>query len=328
MNGPEAGAGSGIATLLVSPQPFTQADVAAVETLARKMQFVIAVSPTHVGESAFSYLTSSRDFPKFMATYPLDLSPPTDDRPFFFYMVRPGHLLHRSAWHQGNLDQDVNLRAVVVLGSLLITVVALTFLCILLPLFITSRRELKRPHLPLLLFFAGIGLGFMCIEMSQMQRLMVFLGHPTYGLTVVLFALLLSSGLGSRLTQGVAEDGVKRAARLRLALLLVGLAIFAVLTPYVTAACAGASTPVRIAISVALLLPLGMLLGMPFPLGMKLAAKRAPALIPWLWGINGATSVCASVIAVVIALQFGITASFLTGAGCYALALVSVLAVG
>jgi hypothetical protein len=163
----------------------------------------------------------------------------------------------------------------------------------------------------------------MLVEISQMQRLIVFLGHPVYGLSVVLFALLLSSGLGSFSTRGMAEGNLRSGAILRLVLLLGVLVVFGLLTPRAMTAFQAATTGGRIAVATGVLLPLGFFMGMAFPLGMKLASRESAALMPWLWGINGATSVCASVVAVVIAMGAGISAAFWTGWVCYALALLA-----
>ena len=311
----------GVVTLMASPSPFSRQDVAAAEALARRMGFGVVLSPTHAADQTFAALTSGAGPARVAATYPLDISPPTDNRPFFFHLARPRELLQVRAGETGNVA--THLQAVHVLGLLLVTVVGLTLACLLLPLWLTARRGARRGHLPLFVFFGGIGLGFMFIEISQMQRLIVLLGHPTYGLTVILFSLLLSSGLGSRLTQGVEGARLARAGAVRLGLLLLGLAAFGLLTPYVVSAQEGATTPVRIALAVALLFPLGLLLGAPFPLGLKLAADRSPEITPWLWGINGAASVLASVLAVVVALYAGITASFWTGVGGYVVALLA-----
>ena len=108
------------------------------------------------------------------------------------------------------------MKAVATLGMLLVTVTALTALCILLPLWLTRDRVQLAGTGPLFLFFIAIGLGFMLIETSQMQRLILALGHPTYGLSVVLFALLLSSGIGSYLTAGVSEGSSGGVGRNRL----------------------------------------------------------------------------------------------------------------
>ncbi len=213
-----------------------------------------------------------------------------------------------------------NMEAVFVLGTLLFTVLLLTALCIFVPLFVTSDRKALAGAAPLVTFFAAIGFGFMLVETSQMQRLIVVLGHPTYGLTVVLFSLLLSSGIGSALTSRIAPGAFGPAGMVRLAGLLGLLVVFGVITPMLTHRIEGAATPVRIAVSAALLAVPGLFMGMAFPLGLGLARNR-PALTPWLWGVNGATSVCASVLAVAIALSTTISTAFWAGCFCYLVAL-------
>jgi hypothetical protein len=250
----------------------------------------------------------------------VNIAPPTDDSPFFFHMLRPRDLLGLETWRAALRGSLADVQAVGVLGVLLLTVVGLTVLCIVVPLALTSDRGLLAGAAPLFVFFAGIGFGFMLVEISQMQRLIIFLGHPTYGLSVVLFAMLASSGVGSLAAGRLRAAGVR--AALPLLLLVVVLGVFGIVTPFVVRAFEAATTIVRIAVAVGLLLPIGFLMGMAFPLGMRAAAGRAATLTPWLWGINGATSVCASVIAIVIALQWGIAAAFWTGVACYVAAAV------
>jgi hypothetical protein len=199
----------------------------------------------------------------------------------------------------------------------------LTLLCIVGPLAQTARKVDLSGSLPLFIFFMSIGFGFMLIEMSQMQRLAIFLGHPTYGLSVALFTLLLSSGLGSYLTQRIPNPETGGAGTLCLAVLLGVLLIFGFLTPYVVSTFQSLTTPLRIAVAIAIIAPIGLCMGMAFPLGMKVANKAKPALTPWLWGVNGATSVCASVLALAIAFSSSISTSFWIGFGCYVLAFAS-----
>jgi hypothetical protein len=251
------------------------------------------------------------------------LSAPTDDRPFFFHTLRWSNLLRWDLYEQG--VTTVNMSAVFVLAALLLVTVVLTALCVLAPLVLTAERRALHGSAPLFSYFAAIGVGFMLIEISQMQRLTVFLGHPAYGLAVVLFSLLLFSGIGSYTTSFAAD---RLAPELRLATTLVIVAVFGLLTPIAVQALAAASTPSRIAVAVGMLAPLGLALGMAFPLGMELALGRSASLAPWLWGINGATSVCASVLALVIALTWGISAAFWSGFGCYAVALAAYLRAG
>jgi hypothetical protein len=302
----------GVATLLVSPSPFSPADVDAAEELARRLRFEVVLSPRGAATATFAALAGGRNLPAVYAASPTNIAPPTDDSPFFFHMLRPRDLLGLETWRAALRGSLADVQAVGVLGVLLLTVVGLTVLCIVVPLALTSDRGLLAGAAPLFVFFAGIGFGFMLVEISQMQRLIIFLGHPTYGLSVVLFAMLASSGAGSL----VAGRAGGRPAAPLLAL-VAALAIFGTATPPAIRAFEAATTPARIAVAIGLLLPIGFLMGMAFPLGMRLAARRAAALSPWLWGINGATSVCASVVAVVIALHWGIAASFWTGVGCY-----------
>jgi len=308
--------GNGIGTILVSPTPFSAADVAHFEQVNKDLAFTVLLTPTTASDPNLAALANPQSAARVLAESPFDLTAPTDDRPFFFHMLRWRSMFNDALWAQG--ATSFNIQAVFILGTLLAVTLGLTALCIVGPLALTTSRDALRGASPLFAFFAAIGVGFMLIEISQMQRLNVFLGHPTYGLSAALFSLLLSSGLGS-LTTGWGRD--RLSPRTRLLLLLAALLAFGTLTPVVVHGFAAASTPLRIAAAVAMLAPLGFFMGMAFPLGMELAARRAPALTPWLWGINGATSVCASVIAVAIALTWGISASFWTGFVCYAIAL-------
>jgi len=307
---------AGIGTILVSKEPFSQTDQQITEDLAKRMAFEVVLSPTVAADSTFERIVAPVDPGPFLATLPVDLTAPTDDRPFFFHVVRYRELLNPELWKPGEHLTGA-LGAVIVLGGLLVVVGFLTVCFIILPLLLTLGRTPLKGSLPLAAFFFLIGSGFMFVEISQMQRLMIFLGHPTYGLSVVLFSLLLSSGTGSYFTQRLSVAFRPRLAnKLLLALVCVQL-LWGNLTPYVAGLFAGSTTPVRIGVSVAILFSLGVFMGTAFPLGMVIGSRRSPALTPWLWGINGASSVCASVVAVAIALQAGISSSFWIGTACY-----------
>jgi hypothetical protein len=316
----------GVGTLLVSPSPLSDADLDRIDAVSRDLGFDVVLSPRVAADDMFARIASGRDLEQLAASFPLNIAPPTDDSPFFFQMLRLRQIGHWELWNQGK--QTHNLRAVLVLGTLLATVLVLTALCIIVPLVLTSREIALARQWPLLTYFAAIGLGFMLIETSQMQRLIVFLGHPTYGLSVVLFALLLASGIGSLLTGRVRPDRVLTAGLRRLGVLVAVLVAFGLLTPPLVRVLAYQTTPVRILAAIALLFPAGLMMGMAFPLGMKLAVTRGPErLAPWLWGINGAASVLAGVLAVAIALTWTISTAFWVGTLTYVVAL-SVFALG
>jgi hypothetical protein len=308
----------GVGTILVSRRPFTAAELDALERESARLQFEVAFSPRVATDDTFTRLTEAADLRAFLDSYPINIAPPTDDSPFFFNMLRLRDIGSLSLLNLGALSH--NMKAVAILGVLLMTVLLLTALCVFLPLWLTRDRVTLAGSGALLLFFIAIGLGFMLVETSQMQRLIISLGHPTYGLSVVLFAMLLSSGLGSYLTQGVKDNFVDRSGRWRLAAVVAVLAAFGLITPAAARWSQPHTTPVRIVTAVVLLFPAGCFMGMAFPLGMKLAATKARALTPWFWGLNGAASVLASVLSVCIALTWSISTAFWAGWLCYVLA--------
>jgi spermidine synthase len=311
----------GVGTLLVSRDPLSAQDLDTLEAVAARLKFDVVYSPRHTADAIFAAIADRERLQAAVAAHPLDISAPTDDSPFFFHMLRLRDVFDVSRWR----DQGIvafNLKAVGLLGVLLVTVFTLTLLCIIVPLLRTRRTVDLTGAAPHLLFFGVIGLGFMLVEISQMQRLTIFLGHPVYALSVVLFSLLLSSGAGSLATSR-APDTIA-AATSRIALTVGVLVTFGAVTPAVAQHFEAASNATRILASIGLLLPIGFCMGMAFPLGMRIALRRSPQLAPWLWGINGAASVCASVLAVVIAIGAGISAAFWTGTACYAVALAAV----
>jgi len=206
-----------------------------------------------------------------------------------------------------------------ILMGLLIGVTALFAASVVAPLAI-ARIALARTDRALLVYFAAIGAGFMLIEVAMLQRLIVFLGHPAYSLSVILFVLLLATGAGARLSARLRDERLREQGLRVLLVTGVVLAAAVVLTSPLVSALKAAETPVRIAASAALLTVMGVLMGTAFPLGLRLAVASRPALAPWLWGINGATSVLGSVLAVVVAMAFGISASLWAGVASYAAA--------
>ena len=317
--------GKSVGTILVSPEPFSADDLAAIESVVSSMRYDVVLAPGMPGDPAFVAIASGAAPETLGDGPPLRVDPPTDDAPFFFNMLRLRDAVRPRLIAQGSLGG--NQKAVVMLCALLAGAGALTLVCLAVPLGLAARDPALRGAVPYVLFFAGIGLGFMLVEISQMQRLIIFLGHPTYGLSVVLFSLLLSGGAGSFTTRAPEDDGPPRTGTAapvgaaRLACLVAALALFGGLTPRLIHGFAASPTPARILVAVALLFPIGFFMGMAFPLGMGAAGPRYARLTPWFWAVNGATSVCASVLATALALSWGIATAFWTGVGCYALAL-------
>lgn len=311
-----------VATIVVSKIPFTDDELDKLESICREMSFDVVLSPREAISPDFVTIIDGGPIETVAAEYPLILDPPTDDRPFFFHTLRFRGLLDRDVADHGLLS--INMKAVRLLFLLLGIVCVLSLLLLVLP-FLRFGRPLAPGSMSFLGFFMAIGLGFMFVEISQLNRLSIFLGHPTYSLAVVLFSLLVAGGLGSYSTHRLQGMVTYRQTYARLVLLIVVLVVIGVITPYITHVYAGATTPFRIAVALGLLLPMGFLMGMPFPMGMKFVSADLAPFTPWFWGVNGAMSVCASVLAVVIAMSLGISASFFMGVLCYVFASVALI---
>jgi predicted membrane-bound spermidine synthase len=315
----------GICTVLVSMDPFSEEDIEKVREACTRMRFELVLTPKEALNVMFARLADGRELESICEDYVLDISPPRDDRPFFFHMTR----LRDAFGSREDLEVEgrisFNMQAVFVLATFLLVTLGLSLVFVFVPLLLTYRRVRFTGSTPLFFYFAAIGLGFMLVEISQMQRLMVFLGHPVYGLAVLLFALLLSSGLGSLFTDKVKEEKLAAAAATRFAVLLALLVGIGLSTRYLTDTFQASSTTIRILVAIVTIFPMGFFMGMAFPLGMRMAQIRWSDLAPWFWGINGTTSVFASVVAVAVSISYGISTTFWCGAATYLAALLAAL---
>src|SRR6266705_928942 len=300
-----------VATIMVAKRPFSAADIDTVTKISKAMEFQPVLTPRFAERPEFEAISTPGQYEHLIRTYPLNIEAPTDDSPFFFHMLRAGDLLKRSTFQGMN---QLNLRAVNVLGRALAIVSGLSAIAIIAPL-VFRRKVREGRSIRLMIYFAAIGLAFMMVEIGQLERLIVFLGHPIYGLTVVLFVLLLASSCGSFYSSRMKPW---------IWLLPVALAAFIFASPSVTYQLTAASTPVRIAVSALLLFPSGFFMGMAFPLGIsKAVSVNEGAPTAWYWGVNGAFSVISSVLAVAVAVFWGVTVTLLVGLGAYILALIA-----
>ena len=263
-----------------------------------------------------------------MDAYEYDVSTSSDDAPFFFNYYRYSGLFRsrgdaaRARTVSDYYHPDYPVGHVILLASLA-QITLLAGLCILLPLRAVSRTG-TRPAQSwrIFLYFAALGTGFMFIEIVLMQKLVLFLGHPTYAITVVLTTLLAFAGLGSLAAAAIREVS-PRALRVLLgaivALLLGCIGAIDHLLPQLL----GWALPVRVGAVAALLAPLGLALGMPFPLGIRVLDARYPPLVPWAWAINAFLSVFSSIFCIVLAMVVGFSSVLIFAAAVYAVGLLS-----
>lgn len=238
-----------------------------------------------------------------------DLSPPTDDRPFFFYIGRSNN----------------GAKVPILFGAILIIALVAGRMLVFAPL---GEVEASRPAkdritlanaLPEMTFFAAIGASFMGVELGVMQRYIVFLGHPTYALSVVLFSLLLSTAVGSLIV-----GRWPGFPRIGFPLLFVALAATIFVVPGVLEGWHGWPLAARVVSAGALIVPLGICMGTAFPWGVgALASSGRERLVPWMWAINGLSGTIASVIGMGVAMELGYTALLLASTFGYAVAWMS-----
>jgi hypothetical protein len=300
------------------------AQVAALDRQAQDRGFDVLISPERAPDiAAFASVLAVRDraaLETLAAASPFDISPPTDRRPFFFNQLRLTDPLHVLGVMRGGGDAGVmgHVRATVNLYVILAFSTLMAVLVILVPL----RRELAA--LPGGYVAAGtawfflIGLGFMLFEMALLQRMSIFLGHPSYSLGILLFSLILSTGLGSFLSERI---DLLRGARKYLwaaAVAAVALAGMAA-SDALFAMHAQADLLLRAALCVGVIVPLGLLLGFGFPTGMAMVRRIDERPSAWFWGINGVAGVSGCALAIVLNIALGIDKTMIAGALCYLL---------
>ena len=322
-----------VATFLLKKRPFTPEEVERLTAHARDMGFVVLYAPggtaaapgddppemrqSRTSAGDYAKLIRAADRRQFVEAYPLDIRATTDDRPFFFHTTRLA-------------DQfDVAFGRSMLFGnglSALLTLFGISAVLVVLfvvgPLLVGGDRP--RPGWARwLTYFGALGAGFMLLEVALLQRFVLLLGHPVYSLTVTLFSLLLGTGLGSFVSRRIDDGRVGRVTQrvLRCVIIVAIAAPFAVRW-LIDAAIAWPLT-LRIATAVVILVPLGLLLGIALPGGLRMLANRRPELASWGWGMNGAFSVIGATVAVFIAMNWGFSTTFLAAAVVYAAAAIA-----
>jgi hypothetical protein len=250
---------------------------------------------------------------KVVADQPLNLTPPTDNNPYFFNMLRLSHLNQFLRSEPGVVRGNL-----VATGTLVILIGALTVLTVLLVLVpLWAKHDTDRGSLAGagMAYFVAVGAGFMFVELGMTQRLSVFLGHPVYALGVLLATIIASAGAGSFLSDRLP---LRVTATTTLSLGCAALALaFAYVADGVASHMIDASRSMRIVVTVAMVAPVGVVMGMFVPVGLRLTRRIHGRDTPWYWALNGVVSVLCSALAVLVAITSGVHANFVVGSLAY-----------
>jgi spermidine synthase len=289
--------------VLVKRTPFSAGELAIIDEAQKRLHFKALYTPGRTdGDADIERLITGTDRAAVYASFAFDMEPNTDDRPFYFFL-------------RERIGQPGG-REVRILRQSMVTIFVMIGVFALFPLGVLLRRNIGglRAVATSTAYFSLLGLGFMLIEMKLLQQSVLIIGNPTLSLAAVLAALLLSTGAGALLSQRQKLEGAKAAVAflVLLASLVVSLATSGGLADWLT----GFSLPVRTLGLMLAIAPVGVLLGLPMPLGIsRIAARRD--LVAWCWGINGMFGVAGSAVAIYVAIHFGLSKAFLLGIACY-----------
>jgi len=316
-------ANQSLATLIVSRRPLAVADLAKLHRVADEMKFSVILAPDAPPAlpllGSIANARNAAELADRTSRLLFDLTPPTDDRPFFF-----NQLPLTRAWKAFDIEfykaagvRSGNMLASLTLLAILLVATVLVVSVIILPLRPAIRETNPRLAVAGSAYFLLLGMAFMFVEIGLLQRLSVFLGHPIYSLSIVLFSIILFTGLGSLASErwGLGSD---REFMIWAALLAGYIAVLPMWLPGLLSAVESSGILPRGASAVAIIAPAGLLMGFGFPTGMRMVMKQSAKPAPWFWGINGAAGVLGSVMAVAVSITFGIKVTLIVGALFYA----------
>lgn len=305
-------------TVVITRKPYRESRPGQLSEALERAGLQAVYFPGTLHASKFAELLTTKDLKAFYENYPYDVSPVSDNRPFFFYTVQP-----RDLWaffkrpDPFAADYKIN-RAVPLLFSLVGVSVLATLITLALPPLLLKSRLPSEPGLRrYLLYFVAIGAGYILVQVALIQKFVLFLEHPTYAVAAVIFSMLVSSGAGSYLSVRLVGDARTKWVR-TLGAICGCLLLLALVAGPLTSAATGWPLWVKVPFSALLIAPAAFLMGIPFPTGLRYLESRHKPSVRWAWSLNAASSVLGSASAVVFALYLGLQLTLLMGAAMYA----------
>jgi len=311
-------------TLILSKKEIGEEEIRIIKDFCDKRNFDTVYFPgikkedtniNHILEQSYYYQEIDQlinsfkgdELKDFYDSYFFNVSAVTDNQPYFFYTLKweniPKIIKSTANWQP--LIEWGNLIIFATFLQGIIFSIIFIFLPLILKRLPISKRKVK---IPFLLYFASLGLGYMLLEISFIQKFILYLTNPAYSTSIIIFSFLFFSGLGSFYSKKMEKNYIGSLKIIILALCVI-LLLYQIILPHIFNTTLKYSLLVRILITIGLIFPLGFLMGMPFPLGIRLVSStnqgEEKGLIPWLWATNSFCSIIASVSAVIIALFFG-----------------------
>ena len=298
--------------ILISNSPFVPERLKRLDEHIEKNKRAYVYKSSINQNNPFYEYVKSPNKEVFYDSYPYVVTPASDNNPFFFQFAKPW-----SNWTTHNDHIKILYgKSTFSLLLCLVLVTALTILLLGIPMYL-RRNDLQEDPLKFLspLYFGCLGIGFMAFELPMIQTLALFLGHPTYALSVVLLGLLAFAGLGSTLVDRVGDKNMK----FIFALIIVTLGSNQYLLPFVHA---NIHLPesIRFFIAFLFLAVIGIPLGMPLVAGMKLLDPNKPHQVSWAWAVNGAAGVWGSVLVMIAMVYLGSRSALIASAVFYSMA--------
>jgi spermidine synthase len=307
-------------TVIFSRSALSDADIARARKAFADAHMEEIYVPGDPPRNKFGQLLLAKDPAAWERDYEFDITPVSDNRPFFFYTVQPRDLSNFILQTQSkSADYKVNVAVPKLFNALIVSVIAVAIILILPPLVLGTRLPRERSVRGFLIYFLAIGMGYILIEVAMIQKFVLFLGHPTYALTVVIFSMLVSSGIGSYTSAKLIGDDRGRLVK-ALTVVAVLIAILALITQPILAGGVGLPFFVKVVATVLMLAPAGFAMGLPFPTGLRMLERAHQPSVRWAWSLNAAASVMGSVGALVLALYLGLIQTLLIGGALYLLA--------
>ncbi|MGD2215946.1 MAG: hypothetical protein PVJ64_04295, partial [Gemmatimonadales bacterium] len=314
-------------TVLVKPSGFGAEEVQALARWARQRRFDLDWYPGSEGpETGFNVLDEpvlyraaaavvggAESAGRFAADYAFRVAPVDDARPYPHHFLRARSLAAFLGSDRGSWLAFAEW-GYVALTATLVQSVILAGLLMFLPVLARARTTVTRSWLRLVGYFLAIGFAYLAAEVAAIQQLNLLLGHPVYAVAAVLVAFLICSGLGSAWSDG-RPGGHSWVAGLVLAGMLV---CYAALLLGLVHLLGSAPLMVRALVALLVLAPLAFVMGLPFPLGLRLLVGGRAEGVAWAWAANGFASVVATPLAALIALEAGSNSLFLFAATAYA----------